>query len=230
WLSFLRGLVDSDTLPLNVSREMLQAHSSLKTIRKKLVRKVLDHLKRLADEEAKCAEERKEGGGKEGDKENPKECSRYSDFWKEFGRSIKLGVIEDSTNRLRLAKLLRFRTSKSPDAPTSLDAYVSGVKLSARLASTPCVVVAGRFGQTANMERIMRAQALGDGAAAAAARAQRALEINPRHPLIKALLARVESDADDATAAESAALLFETALLESGYALDDPKARAGSEH
>ncbi|KAI8467493.1 MAG: Hsp90 protein-domain-containing protein [Monoraphidium minutum] len=327
WLSFLKGLVDSDTLPLNVSREMLQAHSSLKTIRKKLVRKVLDYIKRMADDEAKCGE-KGDDGDKEGDdkdeaKKDGPECSKYSSFWKEFGRAIKLGIIEDTTNRVRLAKLLRFHTSKSPDTLTSLDEYigrmpegqkqiywisagskeeaakspflerlvkkgyevmylvdvldeyvmgqlteyedlkliniskedlkvgdekesslkdlkeqyapltkwwkdklagkVSTVKVSNRLSTTPCVVVASKFGQTANMERIMKAQALGDSSANAYMRSQRSLEINPHHPLIKGLLDRIEADADDATAGQSASLLFETALLESGYSLDDPK-------
>ena len=111
-----------------------------------------------------------------------------------------------------------------------LEGKVAGVKVSSRLATTPCVVVASKFGQTANMERIMRAQALGDAAGnpmGAYSRSQRTLEINPRHPLIRGLLERVSADDADAAAAESAGLLFEAALLESGYALDDAKGFAG---
>jgi heat shock protein beta len=83
-----------------VSREVLQAHSSLKTVRKKLVRKVLDYIKKLADDETKCKEEAEEDKDKEdGDKKKGPECSRYSEFWKEFGKAIKLGIIEDAANR-----------------------------------------------------------------------------------------------------------------------------------
>jgi heat shock protein beta len=112
-----------------------------------------------------------------------------------------------------------------------LTGKVSAVRASSRLASTPCVVVASKFGQTANMERIMRAQALGGGGGGAGTasymRGQRVLEVNPRHPLVRQLLAKVEADPDDAKAASAAALLFDTALLESGYLLEDAKDFAG---
>ena len=127
YLSFLKGIVDSDSLPLNVSREMLEQHSSLKTIKKKLVRKALDMIRKLAegddDEEDK---EDKEEGEAEGEAEVKE--SKYDKFWKEYGKAIKLGVIEDSSNRTRLAKLLRFQTSKSGDKLTSLEKYVGRMK------------------------------------------------------------------------------------------------------
>eukprot|EP00877_Chromochloris_zofingiensis_P005364 jgi/Chrzof1/14829/Cz09g17250.t1 len=319
YLSFLRGLVDSDTLPLNVSREMLQAHSSLKTIRKKLVRKALDFIKKLADDERKCNET------PEGDDDRPakEDCGKFGEFWSQFGRAMKLGIIEDSNNRSRLAKLLRFHTSKSPEKLTSLDEYISrmkedqkqiyfiagsskeevakspfleklvkkgyeviyftdvldeylmghlteyddkkfaniskedlevgdekaddfkdlknqfkaltkwwksqlgdkvtAVKVSNRLSTTPCVVVTSKFGQSANMERIMRAQAFSDPARQAYMRGQRSLEINPHHPIIKALQQLVQKSEDDAGAKHSAALLYETALLESGFTPDNVK-------
>merc|ERR1711981_164250 len=88
YLSFVRGVVDSDDLPLNVSRETLQQHKLLKVIKKKLVRKALDMVKKIDAEEY------------------------VSTFWKEYSTNIKLGVIEDHSNRTRLAKLLRFKTSK----------------------------------------------------------------------------------------------------------------------
>lgn len=129
-LSVFQGLVDSDTLPLNVSREMLQQHSSLKTIKKKLVRKALDMIKKIAEEEEeakKGSEEVAEGEGNllrpenytkakmltfmYSDKaENEEAKTKYTNFWKEFGKSLKLGVIEDNSNRNRLAKLLRFHS------------------------------------------------------------------------------------------------------------------------
>ncbi|NXT80547.1 ENPL protein, partial [Zapornia atra] len=96
--------VDSDDLPLNVSRETLQQHKLLKVIRKKLVRKTLDMIKKIAEE-------------------------KYNDtFWKEFGTNVKLGVIEDHSNRTRLAKLLRFQSSHHESNLTSLDQYVERMK------------------------------------------------------------------------------------------------------
>uniref|UniRef100_A0A8I5TC98 Endoplasmin n=1 Tax=Pongo abelii TaxID=9601 RepID=A0A8I5TC98_PONAB len=104
YLNFVKGVVDSDDLPLNVSRETLQQHKLLKVIRKKLVRKTLDMIKKIADD-------------------------KYNDtFWKEFGTNIKLGVIEDHSNRTRLAKLLRFQSSHHPTDITSLDQYVERMK------------------------------------------------------------------------------------------------------
>lgn len=103
YLSFVRGVVDSDDLPLNVSREMLQQHKLLKVIKKKLVRKTLDMLKKMEKEE-------------------------FDKFWKEYSTNIKLGVIEDSANRNRLAKLLRFHTSSDASEMTSLAEYVERMK------------------------------------------------------------------------------------------------------
>ena len=103
YLSFVRGVVDSDDLPLNVSRETLQQHKLLKVIKKKLVRKTLDMLKKLTDEE-------------------------FETFWKEYSTSVKLGVIEDSANRTRLAKLLRFHSSNDDDKQTTLADYISRMK------------------------------------------------------------------------------------------------------
>jgi len=103
YLSFVRGVVDSDDLPLNVSRETLQQHKLLKVIKKKLVRKTLDMIKKINKED-------------------------YDKFWKEFSTNIKLGVIEDHANRTRLAKLLRFYSSNSKTEMTSLQEYVERMK------------------------------------------------------------------------------------------------------
>jgi len=103
YLSFVRGVVDSDDLPLNVSRETLQQHKLLKVIKKKLVRKTLDMIKKL-----------------EGDE--------FTNFWKEYSTNVKLGVIEDHSNRTRLAKLLRFFSSNSDEDQTSLADYVERMK------------------------------------------------------------------------------------------------------
>lgn len=101
YLAFVRGLVDSDNLPLNVSREMLQQNKMLKSIRKKLTRKVLDMIRKMANDE-----------------------ELYAKFWAEYGTAIRLGLMEDTANRTKLAKLLRFQSSKSEGKLTSLEAYV----------------------------------------------------------------------------------------------------------
>lgn len=319
YLNFLRGIVDSDTLPLNVSREMLQAHASLKTIKKKLVRKALDMIRKLAEEDEEAKSKEKEDGAVEAEGEG-----KFEKFWNEFGKALKLGVIEDSSNRVRLAKLLRFKSSKSGEKLISLDEYVErmkdgqkqiyyltgqteeqlkkspflekllkkgyevlfltdaideylmqnlteyedrkfqnaskedlkigskkdkgkekelketfkdltrwwkeeltaqeveNVRVSSRLAETPCVVVTSKYGWSANMERIMKAQALSDSSKQSYMKGRRTLEINPRHPIVKELKSLVEKDPKDPEAVQAAKILYEAALLESGFVLDEP--------
>ncbi|XP_078732682.1 endoplasmin [Lampetra fluviatilis] len=305
YLNFVKGVVDSDDLPLNVSRETLQQHKLLKVIKKKLVRKTLDMIKKIADE------------------------SYEEKFWKEFGTNIKLGVIEDHSNRTRLAKLLRFQSSFGTDKLTSLEEYVErmkekqdkiyfiaganrkevesspfverllkkgyevlflteavdeyciqalpefdgkrfqnvakeGLKLddsekakekletlekeyeplvkwlkdnalkdkiekatvSQRLLGSPCALVASQYGWSGNMERIMKAQAYQTGKDAASnfyGSQKKTFEINPRHPLIKEMLTRVQASEEDSTAKDLALVLFETATLRSGYLLQDTR-------
>ncbi|XP_047980205.1 endoplasmin homolog isoform X1 [Salvia hispanica] len=321
YLNFLLGLVDSDTLPLNVSREMLQQHSSLKTIKKKLIRKALDMIRKLAEEDPDEASDTDKKEVEESGDSNEKK-GQYAKFWNEFGKSIKLGIIEDATNRNRLAKLLRFETTKSDGKLTSLDKYIArmksgqkdifyitgtskeqlenspflenlkkkgyevifftdpvdeylmqylmdyedkkfqnvskeglklgkesklkqlkesfkeltkwwkgalasenvdDVKLSNRLADSPCVVVTSKYGWSSNMERIMQSQTLSDASKQAYMRGKRVLEINPRHPIIKELQARVAKDPEDETVKETAKLIYQTALMESGFVLNEPK-------
>ena len=319
YLKFIKGLVDSDSLPLNVSREMLQQHSSLKTIKKKLVRKALDMLRKMADEEMYVDEGEEEA-------EDDDAPMKYSEFWGQYGKAIKLGIIDDSSNRSRLAKLLRFYTSSFPEELTSLEEYVErmkedqkhiyylacqsqeecaaspfveklikdgyevifftdaideyvmqsmtefddksfqnaskedmkmgstdtetagkikelykpltkwwkdavdsdeleAVKVSQRLTSSPLAVVTSKYGWSANMERIMKAQALGAGAEQQSyMKSKKTLEINPKHPLIIKMLEKVHEDSEDAALKTQAYLLYESALLESGFTPDDPKA------
>ncbi|KAJ4937479.1 hypothetical protein JOQ06_002114 [Pogonophryne albipinna] len=306
YLNFVKGVVDSDDLPLNVSRETLQQHKLLKVIRKKLVRKTLDMIKKIA------------------------EVHYNEKFWKEFGTNIKLGVIEDHSNRTRLAKLLRFQTSNSDTEVASLEQYVERMKekqdkiyfmagtsrreaesspfverllkkgyeviyltepvdeyciqalpeydgkrfqnvakegikfdesdktkekrealekefeplttwlkdkplkdkiekaiISQRLTNSPCALVASQYGWSGNMERIMKAQAYQTGKDISTnyyASQKKTLEINPKHPLVKQMLNKVNEDAEDQTASDLAVVLFETATLRSGYQLADTKA------
>lgn len=303
YLSFIRGVVDSDDLPLNVSRETLQQSKLLKVIKKKLVRKALDMLKKISAED-------------------------YESFWKEYGTNIKLGVIEDTSNRTRLAKLLRFQTSQSKNKSISLSEYVERMKpkqehiyfiaamtteeadkspfverilkkgyeilyltdpvdqycmqslpeyegkkfqnvakdgldldksnvkieelkkelektyqpllawfkdklgdkigdakISDRLVQTPMALVASQYGYDGNMERIARAQAYqksgGDATMNFYLNQKKTLEINPRHPLIKDLLRRVEDSKDDKTALDLANVMIEAATIRSGFDVKD---------
>eukprot|EP00667_Euglena_gracilis_P003380 EG_transcript_3387 len=129
YLNFIKGVVDSDDLPLNVSRELLQESRILKIIKKKLIRKALAMLKDIADQDEEAEEKDKEPT-KEEDKDDEEEGKDdkkgplYPKFWAEYGRAIRLGLIEDSTNRARLTKLLRYKSSKSEDKLISLEEYV----------------------------------------------------------------------------------------------------------
>lgn len=339
YLSFLRGVVDSDTLPLSVSRETLQASPALKTIRKKVVRKALDAIKQLADAEGEAGGKKK--GGFFGRKKASDDAApSYTTFWTHYGRALKLGVLEDPPNRARLARLLRFASSATPAGNvTSLDAYiarmkpgqkaiyylagesaadlaaspfaerlleaglqviymddavdeyvmqqltefedtpfanaakeglkiggsdaddgaaakakakalrkafkpvaawwkdalpagaVTSVKVSPRLTKSPAVVVTSQYGWSANMERIMKAQALaGDGAKAAYMRGAKTLEVNPRHALVRTLLTKHAANPADPAATDLARTIYDLALLESGFALDDAKAFAARTH
>merc|ERR1712203_1164413 len=129
--NFVRGVVDSDDLPLNVSREQLQQNKIMKVISKKLVRKVLELMKKLAKDEESGDDEEEEG--KEDDKKDEKEKEKkdkkdedglWTKFWKEFNKNLKMGCYEDDSNRSKLSKLLRFTTTKSEDKEISLDKYL----------------------------------------------------------------------------------------------------------
>ena len=328
YLSFIKGIVDSDTLPLNVSRETLQQHTSLKTIKKKLVRKALDMIRKLAEE---GQDDDEDEAAVAADDSADEEETKYDKFWKNYGKAIKLGIIEDASNRTRLAKLMRFYTSKSPTKLVSLEQYVErmkpgqksiyylagesrealekspflekllhkdleviyftdpideytmqnltefddfkfsnaskedlkfgddtdaakarlkkvkeefkdfikwwkeilpsedveAVKISNRLVTTPCSVVTSKYGWSANMERIMKAQALSDDGRMAYMRGRKTLEINPGHPIIKTLKEKSEDDADDEDTKRTALIMYETALLESGFMFEEPKGFAG---
>merc|ERR1719453_2774366 len=129
YLNFVRGVVDSDDLPLNVSREALQQNKIMKVISKKLVRKVLELMKKLAKEkesgddedEEKEDEEDEEKEEKEVKKDSKDEESTWAKFYKEFNKNLKMGCYEDDSNRSKLSKLLRFKSTKSDDKDISLD-------------------------------------------------------------------------------------------------------------
>jgi len=129
YLGFIKGVVDSDSLPLNVSREMLQQNKVLKVIGKKMTRKALAMIKSMADAEKKDGDEEEDQADGDKDEEGGSEGEgKYVQFWKAFGKYIKMGLIEDAANRTRLAKLLRYSTSKSGDKEISLEDYVANMK------------------------------------------------------------------------------------------------------
>eukprot|EP00891_Asterochloris_glomerata_P006984 jgi/Astpho2/6984/e_gw1.00107.206.1_t len=305
YLSFMKGVVDSSDLPLNVSREILQESRVVRTIKRQLVKRSLELLKDIAARPS----------------EDPR--GDYNTFWDAFGRNIKIGVIEDQANRDALTDLLRFNSSQAQEESISLKTYVDRMKegqtgiyymaadsmaaaasapfveklvqkgyevlyfvepidevamqnvgefagkklidvsregvdlgsdaeeakkakeaaenlkplvsfmkdvlkdkvekvaVSQRLANSPCALVTSQFGYSANMERIMKAQAMGDARSLEYMRGKKILEINPDHGVVQSLQSRFESDEQGATAMTE--LLYETALLTSGFSVDSPK-------
>jgi len=113
YMNFVKGIIDSDDLPLSVSRETLAQSRILKVMAKKLTRKVLELLRKMAD---------REGKGKD-------KNTDYQTFWKQYSKSIKMGVIDDKKNKSKLIKLLRFKSSKSDGAWTSFEEYVDRMKV-----------------------------------------------------------------------------------------------------
>merc|ERR1711968_412860 len=329
YLNFLKGVVDSDDLPLNVSRETLQQHKILEVMGKKLVRKALEMLRKLATEGKTSTGDDNEDEDSEDDNTSAIPLDDpdhpYIKFWENFGKSIKMGVMEDGANRSKLAKLLRFKSSTSDDKWVSLENYVEnmhewqkeiyyiagmsmdevskspflevarkknvevlyltdpvdeyvfqhvsefeGVKLqslskegikfgdedeatlkrrnkaykesfkeltkylkdmlsgkvskvsvSQRVVDSPAVIVTGQFGHTANMERVMRAQTMAQGDSMRSMSASKTLELNPRHPIIVALKDLVEASPDEQDTKDVAMLVYDTALLSSGFMQDD---------
>ena len=300
YLRFIKGVIDSEDLPLNISRETLQQNKIMKVIKKNIMKKCIELFSLIAEDNEK-----------------------YNNFYEQFSKNIKLGVHEDSTNRSKLASFLRYESSKSESILTSLDDYiqrmdegqkgiyyitgeskksimnspfleklkkknlevlymvepldeyvtqqlkeynnhkficitkenldleedkdtfetlkkdyekvcvfmknileqdVEKVILSNRLDSSPCVLVTSEFGWTANMQRIMKAQALNSGKDMSYMMSKKTLEINPYNNIIK----RIKEHLDNENSGEAkhlkdlVFLLYDVTLQSSGFVLDDP--------
>jgi molecular chaperone HtpG len=309
WLSFVKGVVDSNDLPLNISRETLQQNRILKVIKKNVVKKCLEMFAEIAENQ-----------------------EDYKKFYEQFSKNLKLGIHEDTTNRKKLADLLRFHTSKSGEDLISFKDYIQRMKegqkeifyitgesrasvaqspfietlkkkgyevlylvdpideymvqqmkdyddkklksvtkegldldttedekkkqeeekakfeplcklmkdilgdkiekvvLGNRIEDSPCVLVTSEYGWSANMERIMKAQALRDSSTSSYMVSKKTLELNPRHQIVDELRKKAEVDQSDKTVKDLVWLMYETSILTSGFSLDEPQNFASRIH
>merc|ERR1712093_431066 len=276
YLSFVKGIVDSEDLPLNISREMLQRSQILKVIKKNLVKKALEMFNEIAEnaedstksgEEmtslkeyvARMKEEQKDIYYITGESKAAVESSPFIEQLKKRGYEVLYmtdPIDEYAVQQLKEydGKKLKAVTKEGLDLEKTEDekkefeekkAACEGlcklikevlgdkaekVVVTDRLTSSPCCLVTGEYGWSANMERIMKAQALKDSSQAGYMASKKTMEVNPTHPIIDALRTRADEDKNDKTVKDLIWLLFDTSLLTSGFNLDEPTTFAGRIH
>ncbi|KAL1561013.1 heat shock protein 90-6, mitochondrial [Salvia divinorum] len=208
YFSFIKCVVDSNELPLNVSREILQESRIVRIKKKRLVRKAFDMILGISMSE---------------DRED------YMTFWRNFGKHMKLGGIEFVLGFL----MYKVKEMKQEFGGTCdwikkrLGQRVASVQVSNRLRTSPCVLAAGKFGWSANMERLMKAQNVVDTSSFDFMKGRRVLEINPEHPIIKSLNEACKTSPSDEETLRAIDLLYETALFSSGFTPESPAELGG---
>merc|ERR1712054_15312 len=270
WLGFVKGVVDSEDLPLNISRETLQQGRILKVIRENSVnRKKIaeflrynstrcpDELTSLKDYVTNMKENQKDIYYITGENKEAVASSAFVERLKK--KDFEVLYLTDPIDEYAVQQLKEYdgkqlvsitkeglelpETDEEKKAREETEASFAGlckavkdiltdklvekVVVSQRLTDTPCCVVTGQFGWSANMERIMKAQALRDSSSMGYMAAKKTLELNPDHSIIKTLKEKVDEDASDKSVKDLVMLLFETSLISSGFALDDPSIHGG---
>ncbi|KAJ6401444.1 hypothetical protein OIU84_016789 [Salix udensis] len=221
YLSFVKGVVDSNDLPLNVSREILQESRIVRIMRKRLVRKAFDMILGISMSENREVlflvdpiDEVAIQNLKSYKEKN------FIDITKE---DMDLGDKNEEKE-----KIMKQEFGQTCDwIKKRLGDKVASVQLSNRLSSSPCVLVSGKFGWSANMERLMKSQTVGDMSSLEFMRGRRVFEINPEHEIIKNLTAACRSNQDDEDALRAVDLLYDAALVSSGYTPEDPAQLGG---
>merc|ERR1712098_1034983 len=289
WLSFVKGVVDSEDLPLNISRETLQQNKILRVIKKNLVKKCLEMFVEIAEKKDdytnrnKLADLLRYQTTKSGDESiSLKEyCDRMKegqqDIYYVTGESVaqvssspfietlrKKGlevlymtdpIDEYAVQQLKEydGKKLKSVTKEGLDLDTEdekkkteeqkaefeplcklikevLGDKAEKVVVGTRIAESPCVLVTSEYGWSANMERIMKAQALRDSSMSSYMVSKKTMEINPTHSIMTELKNKASADKSDKTVKDLIWLLFDTSLLTSGFSLDEPTQFAGRIH
>merc|ERR1711869_189310 len=239
FLSFVKGVVDSEDLPLNISREMLQRSQILKVIKKNLVKKEIYCItgeSKKAVEAAPFLETLKKKGFEVLYMTDPIDEYAIQQLKEYDGKKI-LNITKEGLNIEKSDEEKKEWEEKKAACENfcKLIKEVLGDKaekvvVSDRLTNSPCCLVTGEYGWSANMERIMKAQALKDSSMSGYMASKKTMEINPMHPIIDALRSRADEDKNDKTVKDLIWLLFDASLLTPGFALDEPTTFAGRIH
>ncbi|VAI33595.1 unnamed protein product [Triticum turgidum subsp. durum] len=230
YLSFVKGIVDSEDLPLNISRETLQQNKILKVIRKNLVKKCIELFFEIAEnkENSPFLEKLKKKGYEViymVDAIDEYAIGQLKEFeGKKLVSATKEGLkLDESEDEKKKQEELKEKfEGLCKVIKEVLGDKVEKVIVSDRVVDSPCCLVTGEYGWTANMERIMKAQALRDSSMAGYMSSKKTMEINPENAIMDELRKRADADKNDKSVKDLVMLLFETSLLTSGFSLEDP--------